>query len=98
MNIVSEAYLLKAGVWYYKLNYLLCFRTERNSVTLIKLTRKYNLVFIEFKPLFTYLNVFLSILTSAAGILIYLTIKRLIRRGFQRFCNYLKPRTNSEEL
>jgi hypothetical protein len=67
-------------------------------VTLIELTRKYNLVFIEFKPLSTYLSVSLSIPTSAASILIYLTIKRLVKRGFQRFYNYLKPRTNSEEL
>jgi hypothetical protein len=64
----------------------------------MKLTRKYNLVFIKFKPLFTYLSVLLSILTNAAGIFMYLTIKRLVKRGFQRFCDYLKPRTDLEEL
>jgi hypothetical protein len=67
-------------------------------VTLIKLTRKYNLVFIKFKPLFTYLSVLLSILTSAADILMYLTIKQLVKKGFQRSYNYLKPRTDLEEL
>jgi hypothetical protein len=75
VNIVSEARLLKAGVWYYRLDCSLCFGTERNSVTLMELTRKYNLVFIEFKPLSTYLSVLLSILTSVAGILMYLIIK-----------------------
>jgi hypothetical protein len=98
INIVLKACLLKAGVWYYKLDCLLCFRTKKNSVTLIKLTRKYNLVFIEFKPLFTYLSVLLNISTSAADILIYLTIKRLVKKGFQRSRDYLKLRTNSEEL
>ena len=98
MNIVSEARLLKAGVWYYRLDCSLRFGTKRNSVTLIELTRKYNLVFIEFKPLSTYLSVPSSIPTSAAGILMYLTIKRSVRRGFQRSCDYLKPRTDSEEL
>jgi hypothetical protein len=67
-------------------------------VTLIKLIRKYNLVFIEFKPLFTYLSVFLSILINATEILMYLTIKQLVKKGFQRFYNYLKLRTDSEEL
>jgi hypothetical protein len=98
MNIVSEARLLKANVWYYRLNCSLRFRTERNSITLIKLTRKYNLVFIKFKPLFTYLSVPLSILTSAVSILIYLTIKQSVKKGFQRSRDYLKPRTNLEEL
>jgi hypothetical protein len=67
-------------------------------VTLIELIRKYNLVFIEFKPLSTYLSVLLSILTSATGILMYLTIKRSVKRGFQRSCDYLKLRTDLEEL
>jgi hypothetical protein len=82
VNIVLEARLLKAGVWYYRLGCSLCFRTKRNSVTLMELTRKYNLVFIEFKPLSTYLSVLSSILTNATGILMYLTIKRSVRRGF----------------
>jgi hypothetical protein len=77
---------------------LLCFKTKKNSVTLIELIRKYNLVFIEFKPLSTYLSVPSSIPTSAAGILMYPTMKRLVKKGFQRFCNYLKPRTDLEEL
>jgi hypothetical protein len=98
VNIVLEARLLKAGVWYYRLDCSLRFGTERNSVTLMKLTRKYNLVFIEFKPFSTYLSVLSSILTSAAGILMYLTIKRLVKKGFQRSCDYLKPRTDLEEL
>jgi hypothetical protein len=98
VNIVSEARLLKAGVWYHGLDCSLRFGTERNSVTLMELTRKYNLVFIEFKPLSTYLSVPSSIPTSAAGILMYPTMKRSVRRGFQRSRDYLKPRTDSEEL
>jgi hypothetical protein len=82
VNIVLKACLLKTGVWYYKLDCLLCFRTKRNSVTLMELTHKYNLVFIKFKPFSTSLSVLLNILTSATGIFMYLTIKRLVKRGF----------------
>ncbi len=45
-----------------------------------KLIYKYNLVFIEFKPLFTYLSVLIDILTSTRGILIFLILKRYHRR------------------
>jgi hypothetical protein len=98
INIVLKACLLKTDVWYYRLNCLFCFKTKRNSVTLIKLTRKYNLVFIEFKSFSTYLSVFSSISTSVTSILMYLIIKQLVKKGFQRFCDYLKLRTDSEEL
>jgi hypothetical protein len=42
----------------------------------------YNLVFLKFKLLFTYFKVFPEILTSIAGILMFLTIKRSIRAKF----------------
>jgi hypothetical protein len=63
-----------------------------------KLTRKYNLVFIKFKPLLTYLSILLDILTSARGILMFLTLKRLVRKHFRRVHNYLKPRSDLEEV
>jgi hypothetical protein len=40
-----------------------------------QLKRIYNLVFLEFKPLFTYFKVFPEILTSIAKILMFLTIE-----------------------
>jgi hypothetical protein len=47
-----------------------------------QLKRIYNLVFLKYKLLFTYLEVLLEVLTSIAGILIFLTIKRSIKRKF----------------
>jgi len=82
VNIVLEACLLKASVWYNGLDYLLCFEKESKSIVLRKLTCKYNLVFIEFKPLSTYSSVLIDILTSTRGILMFLTLKRLVRKRF----------------
>jgi hypothetical protein len=47
-----------------------------------QLKRIYNLVFFEFKLLFTYFKVFPEILTSIARILIFLIIKRSVRARF----------------
>ena len=63
-----------------------------------KLTRKYNLVFIEFKPLLTYSSILSDIPTSARGILMFLTLERLVRKRFRRAHDYLKPRSDLEEV
>ncbi len=82
MYIVLEACLLKAGVQYSGLDYSLCFEKEGKSVMLRKLTCKYNLVFIEFKPLSTYSSVPIDILISVRGILMFLTLERSVRKCF----------------
>ena len=75
VNIMLKAYLLKTGVWFYGLEYLLRYRDKGSSVKMIKLTYKYNLIFIELKSLFIYLSILLIILTSITKILISLIIK-----------------------
>ena len=75
VNIVSEAYLLEARVWFYNLKYLLRYRDKGSSVKVTKLIYKHNLIFIELKSLSTYLSILLVIPTNIAEILISLTIK-----------------------
>ena len=64
------------------------------------LERKFNLVFLKYKKLSFYssLTILVKIPISPAGILIYPTIKRKLRRSFKRSRKYLKLRSNSEEV
>ena len=98
VNIVSEARLLKAGVWYNGLDCSLKYGTEGKSVTLMKLHRKFNLVFIQFKALSTYLSVPSYIPTSAGGVMMFPTLKRAVRKAFRRSRDYLKPRRDIEDV
>ena len=82
VNIILEAYLLKVGVWFYSLNYLLRYKDKRLSVKVAKLICKYNLIFIELKSLFIYLSILLMIFISVIRILMSLIIKQLIRYSF----------------
>jgi hypothetical protein len=50
-NIVLEYKLRSLGIWYNGFNYTLWHRPLEKSIVLKKLERKYNLVFIELKPL-----------------------------------------------
>jgi hypothetical protein len=72
VNIVSEARLLLLGVWYNGYDCSLCYRDALENVVLKKLERKFNLVFIEFKELSTYLNSLFKI--PLLGTLMYLMI------------------------
>jgi hypothetical protein len=51
-------------------------------VVVKQLKHMYNLVFFEYKPLSTYLDVFSKILTSVRGVLMFLTINRRVREKF----------------
>jgi hypothetical protein len=62
------------------------------------LKRMYNLVFFEYKLLSTYLDVPPKILTSVGGVLIFLTINRGVREKFRRLRDFLKLRSNLEEV
>lgn len=50
VNIISEAQLLEAGVWFLRLDATLRFGSLEKSVILAKLLRKFNLTFLEYKP------------------------------------------------
>ncbi len=82
MNIILEARLLKTSIQYSSLDYLLYFKKENKSIILRKLIYKYNLIFIKFKPLSTYSSILIDILTSTKGILMFLILKRLVRKYF----------------
>ena len=98
VNIVSEARLRSAGVWYSGFDCSLRFGGEDENVVVKKLLRKYNLVFLEYKPLSFCLNVPACIPTSAAGIVVYSTLERNFKQGTRRSREHLKPRTDTEDV
>jgi hypothetical protein len=51
INIVSETYLYATRAWYNSFDCLFCFGSENNKGIIIKLIRKFNLVFLEYKQL-----------------------------------------------
>jgi hypothetical protein len=63
-----------------------------------QLKRIYNLVFLKYKLLFTYLEVLSEVLTSIARILIFPTIKRSVRRRFRQSRDFFKLRSNLKEV
>ena len=90
VNIMSEACLLEAEVWFYDLDCLLKYKDKGLSIKIIKLTHKYNLIFIKLKSLSTYLSILSIIFISVIGILISLIIKQLIKYSFWWLCDCLK--------
>ena len=81
VNIISEALLYKAGIWFCSFDCSIRFGTEKENVVLRELRRISNLTFFKYKPLSTYLDVLLEIPISAA-VLVYLTIQRRVRQRF----------------
>jgi hypothetical protein len=88
--------LLQLGVWYHRYNCSLYYGDALKNVILKKLERKFNLVFIKFKELSSCLNSPFKI--PSLRTLIYPTIQKTIKRPFQSSQDYLKPRTNTEEM
>ena len=82
VNIISKARLLEAGLWIYGYDCTLRYGTDKESVVVRKLTRMYNLVFFEYKPLSPYLSILSVIPTSSRRIVMFLTIKRRLRKRF----------------
>lgn len=82
VNIISEARLLEASLWIHGYNCTLRYSTDKESVVVRKLTHMYNLVFFEYKLLSPYLSILSMILTSSRGVVMFLTIKRRLRRRF----------------
>jgi hypothetical protein len=63
-----------------------------------QLKRIYNLIFLKYKLLFTYLKVLSEVLISIARILIFLTIKQSIKRKFRQSRDFFKLRSNLKEV
>jgi hypothetical protein len=89
VNIVFKALLCKKGAWYHGYDNTLRIKDEYESNVLLIITRIYNIVFIEYKPLLTYLNALFTIPISIRGVLMYLTLERKIKESFKRSKKYL---------
>ena len=57
-------------------------------MTLYKLKSKHNLIFLKYKPFFTYLNVLFKILISISDIFMFLTLKQKIKLYFKKLREY----------
>jgi hypothetical protein len=83
INIVSEAQLEKAKLWFYRLDYILRYSIFEKSIIIISLIRKFNLVFLQFKKVISsYLNIPNNIPISNT-IIIYLAIYYKISKPFR---------------
>jgi len=89
VNIVFKALLYKKGTWYYKYNSTLRIKDEHESNVLLIITRIYNIVFIEYKPLLTYSNVSFTIPINVSNVLMYSTLERKIKESFKKSKKYL---------
>jgi hypothetical protein len=89
VNIIFKVLLYKKGIWYYRYNSTLRIRDKYKSSILLTITCIYNIIFIKYKPLLTYLNALFIIPTSISSILIYPILKRKIRESFRRSRKYL---------
>lgn len=94
VNIISEARLEQAGVWYLGLDCSLRYGPLERSVVVKQLERRHNLVFIEYKPLSTYSSRQNVILVSDAGLLPSTLLAPIWRRSAQP----LPTREDSEQL
>lgn len=94
VNIISEARLKQAGVWYLGLDCSLRYGTLEKSVVLKHLERRHNLVFLEYKPLSTYTSVHSVIPMSDAGII----ASTLLAPAWRRSAQPLPTREDSEQL
>jgi hypothetical protein len=94
-NIISEAKLLLAGVWYNGFDYTLRSGTLEESTVLMKLKRKYNLAFVELKPLFSYFYTLIS--DQPISNLIFLTLKRKVRRLYRLLRDYFRLRSDTAQ-
>ena len=91
VNIISEARLREAGVWYSGLDCILRYGIEHNNVIIKTLIHQFNLVIFKFKPISNYLILPEDVSISSAGIMTFPTLRCKIRKRFQRTREYLKP-------
>ena len=67
----------------------------KESTVLIKLEHKYNLVFMELKPLYSYSCAPIS--DWPISNLVFLMLKRKVRRLYRLLRDYLRPRNDSAQ-
>ena len=89
VNIVSKACLREKKAWYYRYNITLRLRDKHENVVLCELESRFNLIFLKYKPLSTYLNVPSKIPISISGVLVFSILKQKIRARFRRLREYL---------
>lgn len=87
VNIISEARLAKAGIWYCGADLTLRYGKLNKSVVVASLQRKGNVAFIEFKPTSSYS------LVPSSQVLVYPTLERRIP-SYRKSRDYLKPRAD----
>jgi hypothetical protein len=97
MNIVAEAALLKQGIWCSGYDATLRFGPVEESIVVRELERKFNIVFFEYKPLSNYLKLPHEVPISAP-VLVYPALERQLHSRFRKSRDYLKPRTDSEDV
>jgi hypothetical protein len=95
-NIISEYKLRSSGVWYNGFDCTLRYGPLEKSVVLKKLERKYNLVFIELKPLSSSYS-HAQIGDRLVSTLIFPTLKRKVRRLYRPLKDYLRLRSDSAQ-
>ena len=94
-NIISEYKLRSLRVWYNGFDCTLRHSPLEKSVVLKKLERKYNLVFMELKPLSSYSHAQMS--DRLVNTLIFPTLKRKVRRPYRPSKDYLKLKSDSAQ-
>jgi len=94
VNIVSEALITKAGAWYCGFDCTLRHGNMEKNVVLKKLERRYNLVFLQYTPVFAYLSFPMPLAVSAVGTVLVTMMKRGARHSQQ----WLRPREDTEHL
>lgn len=103
-NIVAEARLYEKGIWYCGKDCSLRYGDMGNSVTLAKLTRRHNLVFLEYKPLSQYSDRSLVVLSHQVPEVIPVSAAGLIAAGsytrafFKPTVDPPKPRADTARL
>jgi len=94
VNIISEARLFKAGVWFSGIDCSLRYGEQGDNVVMKQLERRANLVFFEYKAR-SYFPVPPHIPQSVT--LMFPTLTRTIGRAYRKTHDYAKPRADSEE-
>jgi hypothetical protein len=98
VNIILEALLIEKGIWFVGLDCTLHFRNLESNIILRTLKYRFRLVVLEYIPLFFYLSILATVPTSTIGILMFVTINQAVCKLYQHFYNYLKPRSNIENI
>jgi hypothetical protein len=98
VNIISEAKLRQAKLWVHGYDGTLRFGTDKENIVVKTLVRKCNVNFFEYKPLSTYSNSQVMLQRASYPPLIYSSTHRQLNKKFRSVRNWLKPRSDSEDI